>query len=278
MSYSEAITKESLTNILNQVLPASSGMSVEDISDKITFGSAWSNFHRKAYLIGGKFVFFTLEGYAGTIVAGTQYTIATIASGYRPKDTLMFTGHATNSSYVPQSVVNCYVFTSGDITVRCSNANGNYVFINGWYALAEGSAPIIVADYIVEQGTSGIWTYRKWNSGVAECWGKHSFTITAWAQWASAWETNGTYASYPTSLFISNPQLRCQNLVCSDGSATASLEMYQGASNTRTPSMYLMRHTIGNANVTGYIDIYNGIWLSDIRPYTWIFYRSCYGQ
>ena len=26
-------------------------------------------------------------------------------------------------------------------------------------------------DYIVEQSTSGIWTYRKWNSGVAECWG-----------------------------------------------------------------------------------------------------------
>lgn len=24
-------------------------------------------------------------------------------------------------------------------------------------------------DYIVAQGTSGIWTYRKWNSGIAEC-------------------------------------------------------------------------------------------------------------
>lgn len=27
------------------------------------------------------------------------------------------------------------------------------------------------ADRVVEQGTSGIWTYRKWNSGIAECWG-----------------------------------------------------------------------------------------------------------
>ena len=25
-------------------------------------------------------------------------------------------------------------------------------------------------DYIVEQGISGIWTYRKWNSGILECW------------------------------------------------------------------------------------------------------------
>ena len=27
-------------------------------------------------------------------------------------------------------------------------------------------------DYIVAQGTSGIWFYRKWNSGLAEFWGR----------------------------------------------------------------------------------------------------------
>lgn len=33
------------------------------------------------------------------------------------------------------------------------------------------------ADYIVEQGTSGIWTYRKWKSGIAECWGTYTASI-----------------------------------------------------------------------------------------------------
>ena len=28
-----------------------------------------------------------------------------------------------------------------------------------------------IADHIVEQGTSGVWFYRKWESGRAECWG-----------------------------------------------------------------------------------------------------------
>lgn len=28
-----------------------------------------------------------------------------------------------------------------------------------------------IADFVVEQGTSGDWFYRKWNSGAAECWG-----------------------------------------------------------------------------------------------------------
>lgn len=32
-------------------------------------------------------------------------------------------------------------------------------------------------DYIVEQGTSGIWTYRKWSNGIAECWGSKNASI-----------------------------------------------------------------------------------------------------
>lgn len=39
---------------------------------------------------------------------------------------------------------------------------------------------VIKADYIIEEGTSGDWRWRKWNSGTAECWrnysGNHSTT------------------------------------------------------------------------------------------------------
>ena len=35
----------------------------------------------------------------------------------------------------------------------------------------------VKADYVVEQGTSGIWTYRKWKSGIAECWGTYTANI-----------------------------------------------------------------------------------------------------
>lgn len=31
-------------------------------------------------------------------------------------------------------------------------------------------------DYVVENGSTGIWDYRKWNSGYAECWGNFSVT------------------------------------------------------------------------------------------------------
>lgn len=42
-----------------------------------------------------------------------------------------------------------------------------------------------IADFIVEAGTSGIWTYRKWNSGIAECWGTASVTSTFNKTWGA---------------------------------------------------------------------------------------------
>lgn len=38
-----------------------------------------------------------------------------------------------------------------------------------------------VQDFVVAQGTSGIWKYRKWNSGLAECWGDYLFTPTSFS-------------------------------------------------------------------------------------------------
>lgn len=62
------------------------------------------------------------------------------------------------------------------------------------------------ADYIVEQGTSGIWTYRKWSGGTAECWGEWSS-----GSFAPDGQTAGWYRkilssiSFPTDLFIEKP-------------------------------------------------------------------------
>lgn len=42
-------------------------------------------------------------------------------------------------------------------------------------------------DYIVEEGTSGIWTYRKWNSGITEIWGLYSGNMTAYSTVYYGW-------------------------------------------------------------------------------------------
>ena len=46
-----------------------------------------------------------------------------------------------------------------------------------------------VADFVVAKGTSGIWTYRKWHSGIAECWGKYSFTTAINVAWGVLYES-----------------------------------------------------------------------------------------
>lgn len=58
------------------------------------------------------------------------------------------------------------------------------------------------ADYVVEEGTSGIWTYRKWNSGVAECWGVPSKTVSSSGTYIGAYAFSA-YFSLPSGLFKS---------------------------------------------------------------------------
>lgn len=62
-----------------------------------------------------------------------------------------------------------------------------------------------IADYVVEQGISGIWTWRKWNSGVAECWaGGFSDTFTADGSLLGGYLFRKVY-NFPVGLFASSP-------------------------------------------------------------------------
>lgn len=70
-----------------------------------------------------------------------------------------------------------------------------------------------VADFIVEQGTSGIWTYRKWNSGIAECWGTAFISVLCKNQSGSCWFTDDLAIALPTGLFTENGVV---NIICAD--------------------------------------------------------------
>ena len=64
----------------------------------------------------------------------------------------------------------------------------------------------LIADYVVEQGTSGIWTYRKWNSGIAECWGNTTYTQSSnFGAWGNNYISSEiSPKAYPFT-FIENP-------------------------------------------------------------------------
>ena len=84
----------------------------------------------------------------------------------------------------------------GDLSVTLAEALG---ISNGNDRTAD------MTDFVVEEATSGIWTYRKWNNGVAECWGRLNIESRTYTQ-------NGYYqatTTLPNGLFVSgsNPVL-----------------------------------------------------------------------
>lgn len=62
-----------------------------------------------------------------------------------------------------------WVFSAWRLMITSSNVGGY---------IGEYIKPY-TADYVVENGSTGIWDYRKWNSGYAECWGNFSVTPSA---------------------------------------------------------------------------------------------------
>ena len=72
-----------------------------------------------------------------------------------------------------------------------------------------GGNPVSV---IEEEGTSGIWYYRKWSSGIAECWGQPAKSVASSGTYLGA-NTYSTNFALPSGLFVSvdsanaNPRL-----------------------------------------------------------------------
>lgn len=68
----------------------------------------------------------------------------------------------------------------------------------------------ISTDYVVAQGVQEDWIYRRWNSGLAECWYSGTGNTGAWRWWStkSDWLQYGSnilYATYPIK-FTSIPK------------------------------------------------------------------------
>lgn len=110
--------------------------------------------------------------------------------------------------------------SSGSLLHRGGNASG---WNGSWKEVLDSSNYtkfVPLTDYVVEQGTSGDFRYRKWNSGVSEAWyykslGQISLTTTK----ANGVWSNDTYqavnVNLPSGLFSDAPT--ATGNVCSNG-------------------------------------------------------------
>ena len=112
----------------------------------------------------------------------------------------------------------------------------------------------MLVDFVIEEGTSGDWTYRKWFSGVAECWGKFQASITSWSAEGALYKGMGTGAQitpyYPSSLFVAAPELQASPHSASID--TIGVEMSGAHTDGHAPKLIVLAAASGSS---GDIDI-----------------------
>lgn len=112
---------------------------------------------------------------------------------------------------------------------------------------------------IVGEGTSGIWTYRKWSDGTAECWGKKDVSVTfpSSANWGGLFTTSAISASnisFPSGLFLETPVITASLLIRSVG----GILMAPGGSGSN----------IASKDRTGVYEIARGSYVSGSQAFT----------
>ena len=123
--------------------------------------------------------------------------------------------------------------------------------------LASDIGVVAPADYIVEKGTSSGWQYRKWNSGVAECWRDLSVSGKACSTAVGSWFRTAplSVGAYPFT-FTAAPNLQMQfetfagtgGLVWSTGTAGST-------PTTRPANIYIIRMSSATS-ITGTVHYY----------------------
>ena len=101
-----------------------------------------------------------------------------------------------------------------------------------------------ITDFPIEEGTDDIWSYRKWHSGIAECWGLYAITgAEVRTAWGSVYETAVNYQkSFPQGLFIDTPVAH-YTAQTSNGGGCLAIEAVGETTKDSTCSLFPIRAT-----------------------------------
>ena len=113
-----------------------------------------------------------------------------------------------------------------------SNSGGTITEPSAWQQI----------DGIVEQGTSGIWTYRKYQSGIAECWGTQDYSGSSDTAWGSLYRMTCTAPTYP----IAFKEVPAANLdIVSTSGSSYWISSWSGGNTSSLGTFALVRPVAG---------------------------------
>lgn len=144
-------------------------------------------------------------------------------------------------------------YTSGQTAITADNLNA----IQDELIRVGGAGTLPVADYVVAQGISGNWRYRKWNSGIAECWAKITQTVTSGDIWA------GTLNLAPYVITVTTP-IEFTGIDCVNASAYVgsghTITTYLGVTNPNEISIHALSvYLTGQQECWAYVHV-TGRW------------------
>lgn len=128
------------------------------------------------------------------ITGDTYTTIFTLPEGFRPSKRVQI---ASDSAGATTRAAVAYINTDGTVNLY-ENVTSKYFNISAAFPVDSTSISMpsqtnVIADYIVEQGTSGSWYYIKYNSGKCILWGTDTVNTGKYVQsWGNIIQNNVT--------------------------------------------------------------------------------------
>ena len=122
------------------------------------------------------------------------------------------------------------------------------------------SSPVLPADYIIEQGVNSGWEYKKWNSGLAECYKVFTDTNLSYSAWGSGYYATVGARTLPSGLFTSVRDYVPTLLAANDCWLGSPLNNDSTITTSRIPPIMVLRFTnYSNASATIGYHVY-GSW------------------
>ncbi|WP_225748974.1 phage tail protein [Paraeggerthella sp. Marseille-Q4926] len=114
-----------------------------------------------------------------------------------------------------------------------------------------------MADFVVAQGTSGIWRWRKWASGFAECWGATSTPTSTNMQWGGMTYDGTMRGGHALPFALTN--LVHADVVIEDPGGGAFWPGVHTVFGDKAPKFFVL--SVGNYSRTVYLHYYvTGTW------------------
>lgn len=118
---------------------------------------------------------------------------------------------------------------SGSLGYIGMTGTGTSAFLTRWSGDGKSGYPVLdtgnTKDHIVEQGTSGVWYYRKWNNGRMEVYGTASQTPTALNNGTNSITVTMPVSFVNTAYTVTITPAKCGLLVSAFGDCNSSNEI-----------------------------------------------------